>query len=336
MSHILFVGDVHAQFEDLYDCTQLMSYVCQIVAKYHPEQVVFLGDLYHNHGIKNLEVERFWLDFFDQLVEADHTNVIALVGNHDRSGNFTLESTAMQVHRNVTVVDEPFKNGGGIVYLPYYHNPEDLVKAAQVHSDCGIAVCHAALSGGHYDNGAPIHSDSFLGKDVASPDDFPQHTIISGHIHAPSKFGKVWYMGSPRWLNMGDANRSRAIHLVEIDDGKIASSKEFSTDKVCRRTWQLTVTPEDACEAEFAQVQPKDRVLVNIRGPSAFCEESKRNLIVKGHRVRIFPTDRGTARVQESEGIPTAWAKHLASYSPKFGTPTHLLSKMFQERMPHV
>lgn len=186
------------------------------------------------------------------------------------------------------------------------------------------------------DNGTPIKADAFYGKDVVNPDDLPQRFIISGHIHKGAAFGKVWYPGSPRWQTMSDANTSRAIYTCRFNDtdgSSIGCEEAFHTDSDLRRTWDLVYTPEDHCEAELALVRPNDKVRLNIRGPTDFCEETKRLFAGKGYRTPTFPTDRGVAKVSEAEGIPVAFKKHFASFKPKHGTPLDVLRGMVHERL---
>lgn len=334
----LFVGDVHAKVEDLEDCVRLREYVLEQVEAHKPDWVVFLGDQYDAHAIKHVDVERFWLDFF-QTLKLLGVRVFALVGNHDRPGNAMAQSHSMQVHgHHVVVVDRPVVSGP-FLFLPYYHDPRKLVEAAVAHADTSqVLVCHAPFEGGKMDNGFPIKADAFYGKDVVNPDELPQRFIISGHIHKGAAFGKVWYPGSPRWQTMGDANTDRAIYLCDFDDKdgtSIGCEKALSTNDVCRRTWDLVYTPEDHCEKELALVGPNDKVRLNIRGPVAFCEETKKLFAGKGYRTPTFPTDRGVVKVSEAEGIPAAFAKHLASYKPKFGTNPDVLRGMLRERL-HV
>lgn len=331
MTSGLVVGDVHGQLEDLADCEALHSLVVKTCKETSPDFVAYLGDQYHNHAVKHVEVERFWMASFAELRRLG-IPVIALVGNHDRPGNAASTASAMQVHSDITVVDKPTEYAG-FLFLPYYHNPKVMVQAAQNWPNAKVLFCHAAFSGGHYDNGVAIKADAFYGKDVVDPNELPQKSVISGHIHAPAKFGKVWYPGSPRWQTMGDANTERAIHLVEFD-GAGVSSIPFDTATVCRRTWQLDYSPEDRCEAELAVVRPGDKVLMNIYGPQAFCEESKRAFAGR-FRTRVFPTDRGVAKVSEAEGIPAAFEKHFGGYKPKFGTSKELLRNLVKERL-HV
>lgn len=336
---VLFVGDVHAKVEDLADCERLRDFVLGQVREHKVDEVVFLGDQYDAHAIKHVDVERFWLDFFARL-RAMGVSVVALVGNHDRPGNAAATAHSMQVHgHDVMVVDEP-KAHGPFLFLPYYHDPKKLVEAANapVFAHTQVLVCHAPFEGGKMDNGFPIKADAFYGKDVVNPDDLPHRFIISGHIHKGAAFGRVWYPGAPRWLTMGDANTDRAIYICDFnekDGTSIGCEKALSTNAVCRRTWDLVYTPEDHCEKELALVGPNDKVRLNIRGPVAFCEETKKLFAGKGYRTPTFPTDRGVVKVSEAEGIPVAFMKHLASYKPKFGTSPDVLRGMLRERL-HV
>ncbi len=335
---VLFVGDVHAKVEDLADCVRLKGLVFEQVEKYRPAWVVFLGDQFDTHAVKHVEVEKFWLDLFIDLKQrfTYSFEVFALVGNHDRPGNAASVAHSLQPFRSfVRVVDAPL-SVSGVLMLPYYHDPKELVKAANEHPDCKILVCHAAFAGGHYDNGTPIKADAFYGKDVVNPDDLPQQTVVSGHIHTMASFGKVWYPGSPRWFTMSDANRTKAIYLAEVGEGQVdvaGVDGMVETGAVCRRTWDLDYTPDDQCSTELALVGPNDKVRVNVKGPTTFCVGAKRVLQDKGYRVRAFPTDRGVAKVSEAEGIPAAFEKHFAGYKPKYGTSKEVLRGMLHERL---
>jgi DNA repair exonuclease SbcCD nuclease subunit len=333
---ILFVGDVHAKVDDLDDCRALSGLIFDVCRNHNPEMVVYLGDIFDAHAIKHVEVEKFWIDHFGvyRTMAQPPNKVIVLVGNHDRGGNSVSTAHSLQSLGwcGVVVVDKPYVDSG-ILFLPYYHDPEELVRAARSSPDAGLLVCHASFEGGKMDNGHPIEANAFYGKDVVCPDDLPQPLVISGHIHTPARFGKIWYPGSPRWMTQNDANISRAIWLVDYNDPDGYGAKAFSTNSVCRRVWQLDFTPEDRCEKELALIGPLDKVLLNIRGPLAFCEESKRNLQANGYRAKTFVTDRVAAKVAESKGVPAAFEQHFTDYRPKYGTSKEVLRSMIRERL---
>jgi DNA repair exonuclease SbcCD nuclease subunit len=327
----LLVGDVHAKVEDLDDCRRLRSFIMDVARKESPDRVIFLGDQYDAHAIVHVEVQRFWLETFDELITHSLcAGVYAIVGNHDRPGNAASTAHSMQVHgrERVHVVDRPFADENTL-FLPYYHDSEQMVRAAADYPDRKVLYCHATFDGAKYDNG-------FYAKEAVSPDRFPQQLIISGHIHTPGRFGKVWYPGSPRWQTLSDANVSRAINVASFsEDGGLDSWTPYSTDKVCRRVWQFLYTPEDRCEKEFALTSPGDRITINIQGPQEFCDRSKRSLQAPGVRIKTFPTDRAKAKLSESEGVPAAFRKHFESYKPKHGTQKDILRSLLQERL-HV
>jgi hypothetical protein len=325
----LFVGDVHAKVEDLADCRALLDLVDETAKKHVVDRTVFLGDQYHQHAIVNVEVQRFWLEQFDRL-RAPGRDIVALVGNHDRPGDKTATAHAMQVHRHqVTVVDEPTVIDG-VLYLPYFHDQTAFVAAAKAHPECDTLVCHATFNGARYDNG-------FYAKEALEPDAVPQKRIISGHIHTPASFNKVWYPGSPRWQTTSDANISRAIWVE--DDAPGGMGYPVDTGKALRVIWQLTDTEGDEGPSVSDLVEQKvkdgDRVVINLQGAQAWCAQRKRDLasLRPNIRFRTFYTDGHSAKVRESDGVAAAFRKHFDAYQTKHGTSKDVLSKMVEERV---
>ena len=133
----------------------------------------------------------------------------------------------------VTVVDEPTRIGPGVIAIPHRDSGEDFLSLCSEYPEDATVVCHQTFNGGQYDNG-------FYAKDGIDPNLVPQPMILSGHIHAPQSFGKVWYVGAPRWRTASDANVERAIWVVEHDDlGNIVSKTPVRTGETCRRIWEL-------------------------------------------------------------------------------------------------
>src|SRR6185369_11497831 len=120
-----------------------------------------------------------------------------LVGNHDRSHDTNITGNTLRyASPTVTVVDEPMTLGNGLVFMPWYAKPQDFIKAAGNYT---TLICHQTLQGAKYENGFPA-------ADGVPAEMVPAKTIISGHIHTPQMFGKVWYPGAPRWRIATDAN----------------------------------------------------------------------------------------------------------------------------------
>lgn len=329
---ILFVGDVHAKAEDLKDCEALHRLILDTVDSHKPDVVVYLGDQYHNHSVVNVEVQKFWISAFNEVVRK--TRVFALVGNHDKPGDRLSEATAMQVHsEQIRVISEPVELDN-ILFVPYFHDTKELIRAAAEYPESNVLVCHQTFDGAKYENG-------FYAKEALDPNLLHHSTIISGHIHSPMELGKVIYPGSPRWQTISDANTDRSLWLVDImPDGRLENSIHIPTNNVLRAIWQITEVAEESgpsTEMLLSARKPGDLFVVNLQGPQAWCEQRK--LALAGLRpcirFRTFPSDKKSSQVHESEGVGVAFKKHFDSYRPKNSTSKEVLAKMVEERV-HV
>lgn len=298
-----------------------MDFVLAKAKELHVDRVVLTGDQFHTHSIVHLEVLAFWQGVFAKF-EAAEVEVVALVGNHDQSGDGISKSHSMMAFQNVFVVDQPTIIDE-ILHLPYMHSGEQLI------ADCKefpkkVVVCHATFQGSTFENG-------FYAKEGIDQSQLPQEQIISGHIHAGQEFGKVWYVGSPRWMTISDANQDKNIWLVEHEpDGLIASRTAIPTDQACTRIVQFEDTAE--APASVTQLNPSWKYLVDVRGSAAFIEERKKVWLGKA-RVRTFCTDGASIKVKESDGMGVAFSKFLVAYQPKHGTPLPVLERMVADRI---
>lgn len=316
---LLLVGDVHAQLGSLPECGQLIDFIAQRAEELKPNYIVFLGDQYDGHSLVRVEVMDFWRKAFDRL---SAYQVIALVGNHDRSGSG--DSHAMVAHaEQVTVVNEPLVLGT-VLCLPYYSDAEEFVKAAKLHSAyTETVICHQTFQGANYDNG-------FYARDGIDLGTIPQLSVISGHIHTEQRIGKCWYPGSPRWLTLSDArhNLNKAIWEVNITDDGAATHKKLETHEVCSPMRALSETPESTFSGEL---EKNARYIVDLSGPLGWIEE-RLDFWKDKARVRTFPESAPSASVKESDGVCVAFDRYLKSFCPKFGTSIVELEKMSKDR----
>jgi len=182
----------------------------------------------------------FWTDWLDTLNDLCPTYV--LVGNHDQSGDYGSNSNALSVfsklkNKNIHIV-ETAMIVGSIGYMAYVHDQKRFLELALGLKEQGVKtlVCHQTFAGSQYENG-------FYAPDGINPDDLPFEIIISGHIHAMQRFGKVIYPGTARWDSISDSNEIKGIWLFEHDDsGKILKETLIPTNDVCipilSFTWQ--------------------------------------------------------------------------------------------------
>jgi DNA repair exonuclease SbcCD nuclease subunit len=319
---VLLVGDIHATPEELDDVAGLMRLVELTALNEEVDVVCLLGDSYHTHNIIRAEVMAFYRSTFKRWKQLGAFDTIALVGNHDYAGEGQTIHSMMIHEEQVQVVDAPYKRDG-VLFMPYYSNRDRFLEDAKDHGGRTL-VCHQTFHGATYENG-------FLAEDGVDPTSLGQYQILSGHIHAPQSFGRVTYIGAPRWRTLSDANTDRAIWVYEFDnDGDVVSKTPVDTGMTCRQIRYVVVTPN----AKFGgTLDPGTDWRIDIRGPADFVEEQSKLLSRSGVRVRTFRTDQAIPKVRESEGIDVAFRAYLKKYSSRFGTENEELAVMAKERL---
>ncbi len=319
MKHLL-VGDVHAVPEELVDCSRLIDGIRRLLHKQDVDSVVFLGDQYNTHSVMRVEVMAFWKDTFAALAKSKP--VVALVGNHDRAANGF--SHAMLAHEDsgVWVVDKPSRLLDDVLFVPWMKNADEFVAVCNQYPKTKYLVCHQTFDGAKYENG-------FYAPDGVSPDAIPQEVVFSGHIHTPQSFGKVRYIGAPRWRTLSDANIDRFVTLVDYDTG---TTTNFSTADWCKVIMRLDDSPGHPA-MRFAPNSNVD-VRIDVRGPAAYLETRVPELEATGAKVRAFRTDLATTpRVRESDGVRAAFARFLTSWKAPRGTDLATLEAMATARL---
>lgn len=328
----LYIGDPHATVDALKEMYSLIDFIEDVIITTKPDNVVLLGDQYHTHAVIHLGVMTFWSDAFRQLMTAGQSqdppvdikqpNVYAMVGNHDMSGVSNSRETSMSAHAfMVKVLSDP-KVIQGILYVPYQADNQKFVDICNKYPTKTV-VCHQSFAGAAFDNG-------FYDPHGIDPNLIVQEQIISGHIHKPQSFGKVWYPGAPRWRTVGDANTQRAIWLVEHDEeGRIVSQKAFDTSACCRSIHLLEDRPGSPAVIPTGNVS----VIVDIYGPKEHVALRKDELEQSGARVRTFPDTEKIIKVKESDGIAVAFKSFVDNHKTKNGTPPTSIWEMAKERV---
>lgn len=330
----LYIGDMHVTPDraSIQECEALIDYIYYLASTETVDNIVFLGDQTHTHSIVHLPVLSFWQKSFAKLSNLQEesfrpVNIIVLVGNHDRSPGSEGNSMMMFGNENVTVVSEIPLEADGITYVGYCHETKDLLKAVS-HSTSKTLVCHQTFDGAIYENG-------FYAKDGVSPDLIPHETVISGHIHTPHNFGKINYVGSPRWRTVSDANINRNLWLVShSDDGSIKCIDYYRTDSICKPIFHVTDSPEEPFLEPMSWEKLKNpSVVLDIHGPVDYIQARKLWFADRGYRIRTFPIRTAKLSIKESDGMPKAMSSFLEKYTAKNGTSVELLTKLVQERV---
>lgn len=324
---LLVVGDPHVRAEDLDECEKLMELVSATAAEVRPDAVALLGDLFHTHALVHVGVVDFWVRWVGRLAD-DRVRVVALRGNHDGPHDPVPGVHALRVLAGIPhcrVVDGPWE-WGGILWLPYYRDPRAFIAACRAGS-ASTVYCHQEFDGAEYEGG-------YYARDGVPPTVIPQKQVVSGHIHSGQEFGKVWYVGCPRWMTVADANEDRSVWVVEhADDGAVVSRRAISTAGVCSPIVRFDEVPGRVHAP--SDVPPGARVFVDVRGPAAWVTE-RAAAWGSSARVRCTVTDRPPPKVRESDGIGPAARAYLAAYEPRFGADKADLRSLALSRLGEV
>jgi DNA repair exonuclease SbcCD nuclease subunit len=332
---ILLVGDLHPVPEELKDCSALIDRILGICRSEEVFEVWFSGDQHHTNNVVRLEVINWWMAtikaFRDQGIR-----LVFIPGNHDQEFPGS-DLNAMIIYRDmqgVLVADKPTLHRG-VLLLPYYHEESSFQAACQAYPEASTVFCHQTFNGSTYENG-------FLAKDGFSVDRSPQRLVISGHIHTPQEWGKVWYIGAPRWRTLSDANVERSVWLLElgvelgVEPGEpgetvVKNRIPFDTGAVCRQIRALEDTPDKPVELPL---EARHQWHVTVRGPLDWCNRRKVELQAAGARVRTLPDQVSTVgRVRESQGIDVAFREYQKVFVAPLGTPADVLQGLVGKRL---
>lgn len=338
MVKALLIGDPHVVPQELDDCLALKKLVLEVLKKNKLDAVIITGDCYHSHSVLSTVCVDFWNGFFEE-VGANVKHIVAGLGNHDMFSPTIMHPHALICHqkngwKKLTVVDSPTDIFPGVVALPYYHDPVKFMEACS-NSSAKTLICHQTFDGAKF-------TDGFYAKDAVNPVAVPFDNIISGHIHTPHSFSKVFYCGSPRWRTLSDANQDRFIYIVEFDDtGNYKILESISTSPACKKI--VKFTDQEGCEfiptcimntKPDLSASANVDVRIDIYGSSDYI--SKRTLEYRAKwnaKCRAFPTRTKLAKVSESDGIAVSFNKFSSSFSPPKGTELNLLIKTAGERL---
>jgi DNA repair exonuclease SbcCD nuclease subunit len=328
MSLVLVVGDPHATVEELEDCQALTELIVTKVKQHSVEYVLFLGDLHHNHSVVRAEVLKFWNETFEKIVNAGATPV-ALVGNHDRVSDTNSNTNSLFLYSNVQIVDKPIFWLEGIVLAPWEPDNEKFLNEAgkkwlnQPHT----LICHQTFNGSQYENG-------MYAKDGVDPNDTRLYlfkNIISGHIHTHQKFGKVWYIGSPRWRTVSDAGVDKNIFLFRAEKDNFYYVDNFDTSSACRKI--VTVRDLESSPVEYVPATTNVRLYVTIHGSSAWVKARREYWRQFNARVATFVERPNRPKVSESEGIEKAMVSFLQATKTKYTVSVDKLLELLHLRV---
>lgn len=292
---ILRVGDPHVRVSNIDESDELLAFIADLAIKNQVDRIEILGDLFHTHAILRLEVLEFWTNALEHL--SDICEVVVLIGNHDQTGDYNSHSSALDIFsklklKNLKIMEYP-QAIGPIGYVSYIHDPVKFVETANRVYDAGarVLVCHQTFNGSKFESG-------MYAPDGIDPDLLKFELIISGHIHAQQRFGKVIYPGTARWDTASDANQVKGLWIFEHCDitGAVVKETFISTETVCKPLISFTFKEGDAGIPAWPAGA---RVSVELIGSSVWCAQEKEKL--KGKcSVKTKITDRKQATTRSA------------------------------------
>lgn len=317
---LVVVGDIHAKIQDLDDCRRLIDGLIELrqtkLSNADPD-LVFLGDQTHDHTVIRLEVADFWRKALSDLAK-HYDEIYWIVGNHEiaTSGEITPNAGWLIVDNpRVVVVDRPTVVGD-VTFFPYFHDREAFREASK-NMPCKYLFCHQTFDGAKYDNG-------FYAQDGVAFEDLPVEKIFSGHIHTPYEFGKVTYVGSPRWMTSDDANQNKRIMLFNETTGEV---KYVGTEQWCSPLRTVNYSQGD----EQPIIPANARVTVVLSGDNAWIDQEALKLKTAGCVIRKNIRSQAAPRVDSNKSVSESFVEFVSNFKTANGTDPKVLKQIIQE-----
>jgi DNA repair exonuclease SbcCD nuclease subunit len=304
---ILRVGDPHIKVNNIVEGNKLIDFIIETAKKENVDRIEFLGDLFHTHAVKRLEVEHFWCEALDKIEKFYCVDTILLVGNHDQIGTKEQEQEINSLRvlerpsNNIYIVNKPFKYET-IAYMPYMSDQDKFIEEANKLYDRGakLLVCHQTFQGATYENG-------FYAPEGIELDKLKFSQVISGHIHKQQQVGKCFYPGTPKWDTVSDANEDKGIWVFTHNPGgTIKSKKFFSTAKIVTPIYKFIVNEGE----ELPKLAKNARNHVELVGSSAWIKQISKKIKNKAS-IKSKPTDRKVNKVNLDS---ITWNDHLKDF----------------------
>lgn len=259
----LFVGDLHCKSDNLEDTATIFDLIISTIRENTINNVIFLGDVFHNHNAVNLTVAHFVQQQFSRL-QKEHRNIVVLAGNHDGHSPKSVEINAVDVvlGQYAKVVCSKYFQKDGYVFMPFYGDGQEFLNVAnsafKKYGD-QVLVCHQSFIGGVYENGHPI-------SDGVYPSDVPFSRVINGHIHKFQNIAsKIICLGTPRAISTNESNDQKSIFLFNMTE-----FKAIPTTGLVKAYHSIQLHEPELFDLDIRLFGPKDDVRVHVHGSKEY------------------------------------------------------------------
>lgn len=311
----LIIGDLHITKdpEVLAEASLFIEWVFSLCGA-HDACPLFVGDIYHYHGIVHVEVVDFWHGVFNRAIQRLGKKAIVIPGNHDC--NHAVTHTALIAHEKDIILAWPdmclVPSGNpkhSILAVRFYRDPDQFVKTVNDAYARGVRVivCHQEFNGAQYENG-------FYAPGGVDPSIFPPDLyFLVGHIHKAQSLGtNVHYIGSSRQIKTTDLGETKGVILMDTAPENVSFERIEIPGTVFEPFVEYIITEEN--KKELKTVKNSPRSIIRFEGTEDFCKKmtSKAPSLAK---VRQEITDcPKIIKVKESVGVATAFRIFLDGY----------------------
>lgn len=318
---ILVIGDTHFKEGNSNSTNIMYRSIESMLDDDSFDLIVLLGDIYHDHNIMRVGVNRRVCDFI--LMLCSHVRVFILVGNHDIRNNscYLPEEHTLyhlkHINSNVRIIDRPVTEnilGHNFTFCPYVPVGR-FMEALSTTSwkDSKLIFCHQEI------RGVVINKISSISGDQWNPK-YP--TLVCGHIHSRQELDNVHYVGTPYSQDFSDIG-TKSISIYEIQGDSInLTYRELGVPSHLRFE----------CEApKFIELinsivqPPGSKIRINVRGTKSQLDKLNIRKHVKSMRkndidliVNKIQTDKINPGVSNLERTGS-FADYLKSYLIKNG-----------------
>jgi DNA repair exonuclease SbcCD nuclease subunit len=271
VSSFLLFTDLHAHphkksEQRLNDCLETLKWVFETAKKNNIKNILFGGDFFHDRNKIDLLTCHQTFSLMKNYLDGS-INLYLVLGNHDLWYYEKTSVSAVTMFSslpNVTIIDKPQSMRiDGIKWhlIPFTHDPTNTLQALDSDiDDKTFLLGHLAIDGARLNSAGSIseveieHDGDMIkiNKSLFSR----YKSAFLGHYHGYQTLSKnLEYIGSPLQLSFGEANETKHILHLKIEDTgeyqKEYIENEFSPRHYCGTSEQLLLIPKKFLEKAF-------------------------------------------------------------------------------------
>jgi DNA repair exonuclease SbcCD nuclease subunit len=182
----------------------LFKYVADFAFRTNIEEILFLGDFFHNRKSLNTKTINIAHSIAQSL---EKLKVYMIVGNHDCYFKNTIKPNSLRIfskYDHIQIIEKPTEIDDDTILIPW-GTPVPRTK-------CRYCLGHFAINGFHM-------NDNYICKDGIESSELSHFDMtFSGHFHTPSRKNNIMYLGAPYAQTFHDAGGERGFYVWNEDE----------------------------------------------------------------------------------------------------------------------